>query len=212
LLKALIVLGGHKVSVERLCDLLWPEAEGDHAYQNLKVTISRLRHICAKTGAGDLPWIVTHQKHVSLVSALCHVDAIAFREGLATTRDGAMLARTLDLYRGDFLLSDDSPEWIVAHRERLRDMYLNGVWDLARLCLENPSSWPAERHLEQAITLAAADPKNYELLIRVQLGRGELEAARETCKRLQRLLQTGKVDKSPALRALLEELPAVGRK
>lgn len=113
LLKAMIVLGGSKVSQERLCDWLWPGAEGDRALASLKVALSRMRRLGLQAGEPPIPWVVQRQGTVSIVSALCDVDAIEFRRSPASQR-----AR----YVGDFLPHDDSEPWIVRHREELRGL------------------------------------------------------------------------------------------
>jgi DNA-binding SARP family transcriptional activator len=212
LLKALIVLGGHKVSVEHLCDLLWPSAEGDHAQQCLKVTLSRLRHLGVVAKGENLPWIVCRHKHVSLIASLCNVDAIVFRNGMARpeTCDAETLQKLLDLYRGDFLDNDDSPLWIVAHRELLRGMYIAGVSTLARQCIEQPVlKTTIEQHLEQAIRLVPRNPKCYELLIRLHLVQESPDTAQETARRVQSLLQEGQIDYSSSLARLAAELSTI---
>lgn len=125
LLKALIVLGGHKVSVQRLCDLLWPDAEGDHAQVNLKVALSRLRRLGRQDRETPLPWIVTHHGQVSLVSSLCEVDCITFLRELQQSGSNRTdsIRRALTLYKADFLVNDDSEPWIVGHRNFLRRVH-----------------------------------------------------------------------------------------
>lgn len=212
LLKALIVLGGHKVSVEHLCDLLWPGAEGDHAQQNLKVALSRLRHLGVVAKSENLPWIVSRHKHVSLIASLCKVDAIVFRNALTRPEacDAQTLQRLLDLYRGDFLNNEDSHQWIVAHRELLRGMYIAGVSALAQQCAEQPALQPTvERHIEQAIRLLPRNPKCYELLIRLQIARNNLDTAQESARQVQGMLQAGKIDRSSSLTMLVADLSAV---
>lgn len=188
LLKALIVLGGHKVSVQRLCDLLWPDAEGDHARQNLKVALSRLRHVGVEPDGKPLPWIVTQHGHVSLVSGVCEVDCILFALQLGRTESPPpeALARALDLFQTDFLSNDDSEHWIVNHREMLRRLYVRGSQHLARHSLLRGDGNPAaERHLERALGIAPQDLQNYELLIRLHLAGSAQHLAAETCARAE---------------------------
>lgn len=182
LLKALIVLGGRKISLNRLCDLLWPDAEGDHARNNLKVALSRLRHLGTAPGDEPVPWIVTQQGQVSLVSALCHVDAIAFRDGILRTGSGDHegLAAALDLYRADFLQYDDSEPWIVAHRDLLRRQYVRAAQRLARDCLLQSRTGFAEPYLERAVDLDPHDDRSRDLLTRLQQLAGDDASAPAT--------------------------------
>ncbi len=45
LLECLVALGGTSVPLEKLCDRLWPESEGDKASASLKVNLNRLRRL-----------------------------------------------------------------------------------------------------------------------------------------------------------------------
>ncbi|MBV2264972.1 MAG: hypothetical protein KUL79_15680 [Thauera sp.] len=188
LLKALIVLGGHKVSVQRLCDLLWPDAEGDHARQNLKVALSRLRHLGVADKETPVQWIVTQHGHISLVSGVCEVDCTLFALQLkhAESAPPAALARALDLYQADFLPNDESEHWIISHRETLRRLYVRGSQHLARHCLLRGDGDPAaERYLERALDIAPHELQSYELLMRLHLVAGARHLAEETCARAE---------------------------
>jgi tetratricopeptide (TPR) repeat protein len=126
LLKALIVLGGYKVSAERLCDLLWPDADGDVARNNLKVALWRLRHLGCKKGETPLPWVVIQHGHVSLVGGLCRVDCFEFEKAIKEAQgsnDTQRLHEVLASVTDDFLGTDDSANWIILHREYLWSLH-----------------------------------------------------------------------------------------
>lgn len=128
LLKALIVLGGYKVSAERLCDMLWPDADGDVARNNLKVALWRLRHLGCKKGEKPCPWVAIQHGMVSLVSGLCRVDCIEFElntKAALLTKDTVRLNEALTPGTGVFLALDDSEPWIIQHREYLTLLYLH---------------------------------------------------------------------------------------
>lgn len=186
LLKALIVLGGHKVSVQRLCDLLWPDAEGDHARQNLKVALSRLRHVIeAPPDADPVPWLVTQHGTVSLVGSLCQVDSLIFRDRITRSNasDRSSLIAALGAYTDDFLANDDSEPWIIAHRDALRRQYIQAAHALARTCIADSLADVAEPYLERAIDLERFDPRSYALLVRLQLLSGDDAGAQATRQR-----------------------------
>ena len=127
LLKALVSLGGRDVSAQQLCDLLWPDADGDAAQAAFATTLHRLR----KLTGNDRSVLLTDGK-LSLDPRRCWVDAWAF-ERLATdafhrwedenpeSREQAARAtgRALRLYTGDFLSADQSP-WTFRIRQRLK--------------------------------------------------------------------------------------------
>lgn len=191
LLKALIVLGGSKVSIAQLADLLWPEAEGDRARQALKTALSRLRRAGLKPGQTQAaPWIATRHGRISLVTGMCAVDAIFFQQALAAARpdNPVALDAALSHYHADFLPADLDEAWIVTHREHLRRLYLTQVRTLAELCLEQGLSGTAEPHLERALTLAPTDERHYALLIRLHVAAGCPGLASETRERARKAL------------------------
>ena len=126
LLKALIVLGGYKVSAERLCDLLWPDADGDVARNNLKVALWRLRHLGCEKGTAPISWLTTRHGYVSLLVGQCRIDSNEFEQTVqrsCATRDWQVLHRILTSGYPDFLPSDDGVSWIIAHRQHLARLY-----------------------------------------------------------------------------------------
>ena len=52
MLKALIALGGKDISESRLCDILWPDADGDSALKSFEMTL----HRCGSSLAGTMPF------------------------------------------------------------------------------------------------------------------------------------------------------------
>lgn len=167
LLKALIVLGGYKVSAERLGDLLWPDAEGDVARNNLKVALWRLRRLGCRKEETPLPWVVTQHGHVSLVSGLCRIDCIEFEQKLNSALVAASpenICEALSLFGDDFFAQDDSEAWIVRHRENLRQCYLKGARVLAETVLSRPSDIDPSPYLEAALRLVPSDIYYQELL------------------------------------------------
>jgi LuxR family transcriptional regulator, maltose regulon positive regulatory protein len=128
LLKTLIASGGKEVSEEQIVDLLWPESDGDAAYDALKTNLSRLRHILDNDKA-----IRFQDGRIALDPQSCWVDAWAFEHMAAQSErlwkqnqtEAIIVAeKALDLYQGHFLSSDRDTFWIITYQERLRDKYL----------------------------------------------------------------------------------------
>ncbi|MBU1426026.1 MAG: hypothetical protein KKH12_03305 [Gammaproteobacteria bacterium] len=124
LLKALIAFGGRDVSDQKLCEALWPQAEGDLAHQSFKVTLHRLRKLI---GADAL---VIQDGKLSLDARHAWVDAWAFErllgalENASTEGDiAARVGQAIKLYGGAFLQSDEEV-WTLTLRERLRSKFL----------------------------------------------------------------------------------------
>ena len=176
LLKALIVLGGTKVSYEQLIDLLWPDTSGDTAENNLKVTLWRLRRIGCRKNEKPMQWILVKQRKVSLARPLCVVDSILFKETmdmlLREAEDTALLTKTLDLYQDDFLARDDSETWIVRHREMLREDFIKGVLLLYELCRKSGDIDVALSYLRRAAKLAPTNEEVYATIMQAHIENG----------------------------------------
>lgn len=150
LLKAIIALGGSKVSMEKLAMVLWPDSDGDRAMNNLKMALSRLRRIGGDEFSIPPNWLVVKHRRVSLVRSMCWVDALEFARELRHINnfDGAQsLQHVLALYSNDFLPQDETP-WIYPFREHLRKLFLEGALHFATL--QNADSEVVQAFLEQA--------------------------------------------------------------
>jgi DNA-binding SARP family transcriptional activator len=130
LLKALVALGGREVSEQKLCDLLWPDAEADDARANLKMTLHRLRaHVGHEA-------VVVRESRFSLDPHHCWVDVWAFERVVgALLVSGPTLScaeltylgeQLLQLYRGAFLAQDDG-NYTLLTRERLRAKWMRAL-------------------------------------------------------------------------------------
>lgn len=86
LLKALIALGGRGVSIARLQDALWPDADGDAAERAFDITLHRLRKLLQVEGVLD-----RSESRLSLSAHLCWVDVWALNDliEMALTAIGA---------------------------------------------------------------------------------------------------------------------------
>ncbi|MCU7936886.1 MAG: hypothetical protein KZQ99_18770 [Candidatus Thiodiazotropha sp. (ex Dulcina madagascariensis)] len=195
LLKTLIALGGKKISYEVLCDLLWPDADGDAAARNLKVAIHRLKKTGNDSPDPVVPWLLVKHKSVSLSGVLCHVDSLYFEAELSHVlgngADIAGLAALLDLYRGDFLANDASEAWIVSRREALRKQYIHGVTSLHDVCLKEGQEPLAVPYLEKGLEYAPFQEALYERLMAVHLGMGYPSKALLIYRRAEEALRDG---------------------
>ncbi|GAB6057986.1 BTAD domain-containing putative transcriptional regulator [Desulfonatronum parangueonense] len=145
---------------EELCDLLWPDSDGDRAHSALTTTASRLRGLL-----GCHESIVVCNARVSLNARLCWVDAWAFMQlcrqiakleqefGAACTKplrngDAARLfllaQQALDLYQGHFLPDDLALSWTIPVRERLRGKFYDLVATIGDV-LELSENWSSAR-------------------------------------------------------------------
>jgi LuxR family maltose regulon positive regulatory protein len=162
LLKALIALGSKEVKEEQLADLLWPEADGDHAHVVFKTTLSRLRRLLGRDKA-----IVIHEGRVSLNPRYCWVDLWGFEGLLDETEATAkkineapvgesgtqgcateLLDKALSMYRGPFLMDEEDQVWIKAMRGRLQGRCSRLLMKLGGH-LEEQNQWEQAAHYYQ---------------------------------------------------------------
>ena len=115
LLQAIIALGGERgVSAELLCDVLWPDADGDAAHHALESSLYRLRKLIGKDS------VRVHNGRIALAPDRCWVDAWAFQHLLGRARDdAASRARAAALYKGPFLSDEADAPWALTLREQL---------------------------------------------------------------------------------------------
>ncbi len=120
LLKVLIALGGRGIAITRIADILWPEAEGDHGRETLKVTLKRLRRLLP-----DAQVVELSAGQLTLNPECCWVDIWAFERGLGQYDDDDHLEKTLALYHAPFLAQEaEDPAWVLATRQRLQHKFL----------------------------------------------------------------------------------------
>ncbi len=110
LLKLIVCGGINGVSEKHVMDALWPDEDGDMAYQSLTSTVYRLRKWVRVEGA-----IKQQGGTLSLDAAQCWVDAWALLEAHDDTA-----VNLLDRYQGLFLPDDQDVAWTGPMRERLR--------------------------------------------------------------------------------------------
>lgn len=120
LLEVIIALGGKDVRIDRVAEVLWPDAEGDAAISAFTTTISRLRKLI---GAET---IIIKNGRTSLDRRRCWVDAFALEgyldgagdEGVEPEELSVFVEKLLSLYRGPFL-EDEEADWARPMRDRL---------------------------------------------------------------------------------------------
>jgi DNA-binding SARP family transcriptional activator len=148
LLKALVALGGRKVSVYQIHDTLWPEADGDAAHTMFSTTLYRLRQLLGYEKAIHL-----QEGKITLDSQYCWVDAWAFERLLTHAenlyhkdqkgKSTELMRKAINMYHGHFI-EEDQP-WTISIREHLRNRFMQGIKKLGAHH-ENLSQW------EQAIS------------------------------------------------------------
>ena len=165
LLKAIISLGGSKVSLEKLSYLLWPDSDGDRGMNSLKTALSRLRRVVDDNQLSGSQWLAVKHRRVSLIQSVCRIDALEFAQampGLEVPCSANALERVLSSYQDDFLPNDDAP-WIITFRNHLRTLFIEGVLRLASQ--ENSDEDVVRAFLEKACLSAPLHEGVYACLM-----------------------------------------------
>jgi DNA-binding SARP family transcriptional activator len=207
LFKAIIAAGPAGIPESRLCDWIWPEADGDAARGSLDTTLHRLRKLLGVEGAVSL-----REGRLEIDPAHCWVDAHGFEALLERPEDG-MPEKALALYQGAFL-EDLDESWARSYRDTLQEKFLKAILAQGRR-LENRSDLAGaiacyERGLE-AVPLAE---ELYRRLMAAHGAGGHPTEAVRTYERCRVALKRG-LDMEPSrdtealARALRTEPPRV---
>ncbi|MFI7575575.1 BTAD domain-containing putative transcriptional regulator [Micromonospora sp. NPDC049497] len=182
-----------------LAGLLWPEASEERALSSLRTALWRLRQdpCCPISTVGD----------TVRLGPLVGVDVDALVGTAARVRDGAdpCTAAALEAGRHD-LLPGWYEDWVLAERERLRQLRLHMLEELADQHLT------AGRHgeaLEAALEAMAAEPLRetpHRLVVRIHLAEGNaFEAVHAFYVYRDLLLRELRLEPSAAMTALLDD-------
>jgi DNA-binding SARP family transcriptional activator/tetratricopeptide (TPR) repeat protein len=138
---------------EKIAALLWGAASDAQARANLRHTVFTLRK------ALDETVLQTAGHSLSVESNAVDVDAGMFEELVADGTPGA-LERAGELYRGDLLeglvLAEPAfEEWLLAERERLRELAVDALTKLLAHQMREPAT---QRAIQTAMRLLAFEP------------------------------------------------------
>ena len=154
LLAYLAVRPGQSHPRDKLAALLWGEKSDDQARGGLRHALVALRRALADANP---PSLRIEGQTVALNPVGVEVDVVTFERRVAEGTPQA-LEQAAELYRGDLLLgfTVNEPlfeEWLVAERERLREMALEA---LARLLAHQSKAAGTERAIQTAVRLLGA--------------------------------------------------------
>ena len=194
LLKVLIALGGRGVAKEKLCDLLWPDADAEAATAALDVVISRLRKLLNEPDAirieeGKVGFNV---ERVWLDVWAFDRDVEALQSALHQPEEASVIdmigRRLLARYRGPFLGSEDPQRWSLAARDRWQNRFRRSLADAGRYW-EQHGEWSRAIALyERALEEDSLAEDLYRRLMRGYLARGEPAEAARVYRRCREML------------------------
>jgi DNA-binding SARP family transcriptional activator len=124
LLAYLILHRTKAVARESAAFALWPDDDESTARANFRRHLLYLRNALPEPPPGR-PWILSDGRATVQWNpdAACRIDAVEFER---LSADDASIAAAAELYAGD-LLEDLSDDWIIAERERLRDLQVSNL-------------------------------------------------------------------------------------
>ncbi|HEV8694632.1 MAG TPA: BTAD domain-containing putative transcriptional regulator [Lysobacter sp.] len=222
------------VSKLELAETLWADRDGTHARHCLATALWRIK----KTIAAHTPLLTFHgAEEISFNwSAPMWVDSIALEQRLAplirrkaetlTHDELSRIERGVRLYRGDYLIGMEH-EWAWLERQRLRDLYCDGLYQLVmayatgsqwehvlkwgrQLCREEPLREDVHRWLMLASlhtgnrASAIAQYRQCQRALAADLG---VEPMAETQAIYQQLVRTG--SPAPAVSTLSAASPSL---
>ena len=163
---------------DKLAALLWGEKSDEQARDGLRHALVALRRALA---SAHPPPLRIEGQTLALNPLGVEVDVVTFEQRVAEGTPQA-LEQAAELYRGDLLLgfAVNEPlfeEWLVAERERLREMALEA---LARLLAEQSKAAAPQHAIQTAVRLLGLDPLQetvHRTLMRLYVRQGRRGAA-----------------------------------
>ncbi|MCJ7833550.1 MAG: bacterial transcriptional activator domain-containing protein, partial [Deltaproteobacteria bacterium] len=113
-------------------DVLWPDSDGDAAHLSFITTLHRLRQLLGYEKA-----LQYREGRLTLDERFCWLDIRAFeyllgqaeaewKEGLSDT-SVQLSQKTIEVYKGDFLIGEPETTWAISMQERLKSKFLRTV-------------------------------------------------------------------------------------
>lgn len=170
------------VSPDRLYDALWEDGETENPSNALKNLVYRVRGILEPLSGGRCELIIFRNGRYSWNNSVpCVVDAeefekafhLARKPGTSDSQRIMLYRRAVELYRGEFLASANSVDWVIRMAARYQSMYAACVTDLAALLLSRQECQESILLCVKAVEIDPFQESVQEMLIRSYLMAGE---------------------------------------
>jgi DNA-binding SARP family transcriptional activator len=144
LLRYLLTRPRREASREELMELLWPEAEPQHALHSLHVTVNLLRryldtpeihHLYFEQGYYRLSAAATWEDDASIFSRHCDEGNADWRAGTRASAATHYTRAALG-YHGDYFADEQDLPWAFLEQERLLRRYLTILERLGQVAME----------------------------------------------------------------------------
>ncbi|MBI5707579.1 MAG: AAA-like domain-containing protein [Armatimonadetes bacterium] len=190
---------------EQLCDLFWPDSDGDRQAQSLRRAVADIREeLEVRMGMGEI--VQTRRNYVALVPGSVETDVAHFNaltSGAPDQDELRALLEAVGLYAGE-LLPSLAESWVLALRADLEERFGHAV---VRLCQARIDSGEAQEALRIARAAVLAAPFREDVHIALISGYKaagmDIEALRQF-EEWERLLDEnwGEAPSEQAVRAL----------
>ncbi len=208
LLGYLAVRPGQAHPRDKLATLLWGESGDAQARTSLRQSLAILKKTLAVAAPSSL---LLEGRNVTLNPEVVEVDVATFERCVAEGTPEA-LEEAVALYEGELLegfdlIAGPFEEWLVAERERLRELALEALAKLLRYQSEARAS---ERAIQTALRLLALDPLQeavHRTLMRLYARQGRrANALRQYQVCVEVLQRELGVEPEPATRQVYQEV------
>ncbi len=159
------------VAKDRLIEAIWPGLERERATRMLHTTIYYLRKILQQQGHGEVLQYANNQYVFRLEKV--YFDAEEFQKLVCSCQESAeagaarqSLTRAVELYRGDYM-EEDGFEWAAGECQRLQQLYLGALRQLAKYGVEFEDYRTAELFLEKWLAKEPLDEEAHCLMMEV---------------------------------------------
>ncbi|MDY7080666.1 MAG: BTAD domain-containing putative transcriptional regulator [Chloroflexota bacterium] len=216
ILKVLLVRRGHVVPAEQLLDVLWPEDDPQDSRSRLHVRLSQLRRVLDPDDPSAYV-LTVEDGYIFNPEADYWLDVAEFetlaQQGQQDQEKGALVEAITayetasSLYQGDLLEEDLYEDWSFAERERLRELLLTVLTELAECYAQQGRYRQAIARCHQVLALDSYREAVYIRLMLYQYYAGERTQAIRTyecCRRV--LIDELGVEPLPATVALAEQI------
>lgn len=194
MLKYMLAKGCTNVAEHALIDALWPDSDGDAAYNAFKVTLHRLRKmlesknaIAYKQGILSFDAFIVWTDTRAFASCCSKVDKDLEEQDCVETAL-QLLNELLLLYRGPFLPEEQS-SWVIPEREKLRSKFLFAILKIADI-LEHQGQWQKAIHCcRKALEIDPLLESLYPRLMQTYVGMGRKTEALGIYRQCKAILQ-----------------------
>lgn len=197
MLKVLIALGGHQVSLDQLTQAMWPDAPGDNAKQNFNTTLHRLRRVLGYPQALRLKdgLLSLDSRYVAVdlwdtERLLGQLELLLKHRRIDQSRLRALGDRLFTLFQGDFLGNDTDRSWSLLVKERLRTRMLKIIVTLGRYWQDQQQQELACEIFEHGLTIEPLHELLYQHLMQLHITRGHYSQAAAIYEKCRKMLST----------------------